>query len=227
MGVRWAVLYVLAGCYQPTFPSGAACAIASDCPGGQPCVDNVCGGLVNMTDAQPPDASVQVDADPDASVDPPSPIQIVIGDDAAELADTEILEGVTVPHGDGDHTSVDSTQTSLIRFDLSSIGGTITRATLRFLPGANHSSGIEVHRGLSQTWSESGLTFSNAPGFDAAISATSGSLTSGTWASMDVTGAVSGSLLTLVLTTASATQTNVASRESSSGGPVLVVESYP
>ena len=114
-----------------------------------------------------------------------------------------------------------------IRFDLSSISGTITRATLRFLPGANHSSGIEGHRSADTSWSETGLTFNNAPGFDAAVVAVSGSLTSGTWASMDVTSAATGGLLTLVLTTASSTQTNVASRESALGGPVLVVESQP
>ena len=115
---------------------------------------------------------------------------------------------------------------TFIRFDLSAISGTITRATLRIFPNANHSAGIEVHRGTDGSWTETGITYQNAPAYDAAIVATFGALVTGTWASMDVTAAVNGTTLTLVLSTSSSTQTNLSSRETANS-PVLVVESIP
>jgi hypothetical protein len=113
-----------------------------------------------------------------------------------------------------------------IRFDLSGISGTITRATLRVFPNANHTAGIEAHRGTSSPWTETGITYQNAPAYDAAIVATFGPLVTGTWASVDVTASVNGTTLTLVLTTSSVTQTNMSSRETANP-PVLIVEYTP
>ncbi len=113
-----------------------------------------------------------------------------------------------------------------LRFDPGSIQGTITRATLRFLPNANHSAGIEVHRTSNNTWTETGLTYANAPPYDTAITATSGTLTTGVWASMDVTSALTGGMVSFVLTTTSVTQTNIWSRQSVNS-PYLVVETTP
>jgi hypothetical protein len=42
---------VIAGCYQPSFPTGAPCTVTDECPGGQMCVGGICGGLA--TDAAP------------------------------------------------------------------------------------------------------------------------------------------------------------------------------
>ena len=113
-----------------------------------------------------------------------------------------------------------------LRFDLSGISGTITRATLKLLPNASHAAGIAAHRGTVNTWSETGITYQNAPPYDASTVGSSGSLVSGAWTSMDVTAAVNGATLTLVLTTTSSTQTNLSSRETANP-PVLVVESSP
>ena len=115
---------------------------------------------------------------------------------------------------------------SYLRFDLSAIAGTVTRATLRFLPNANHSQGLEVHQSTATSWSETGITFENAPSYDASILATSGALVSGVWTSMDATVAATGSTVTVVLTTTSPTQASLASRQTSNP-PVLVVESVP
>ena len=114
---------------------------------------------------------------------------------------------------------------SYLRFDLGSIQGTITRATLRFLPSANHP-GVDVHRTSNNSWTEMGLTYSNAPAFDAAIAATSGALKTGVWSSMDVTSAVTGGSVNFVLTTSSSTQTNIWSRQSVNA-PYLVIETHP
>ena len=115
---------------------------------------------------------------------------------------------------------------SYLRFDLGSIQGTISRATLWFLPNANHSTGVEVHRTSNSTWTEMGLTYNNAPSFDAAIVVTSGALKTGVWSSMDVTSAVTGGSVNLVLTTTSSTLTNVSSRQSVNS-PYLVIETSP
>ena len=115
---------------------------------------------------------------------------------------------------------------SYLRFDLGSIQGTVTRATLWFRANANHSTGVEVHRTSDNTWTEMGITYNNAPAFDAAILATSGSLKTGVWSSMDVTSAVTGGSLNFVLTTTSSTQTNIWSRQSVDA-PYLVIEASP
>ena len=115
---------------------------------------------------------------------------------------------------------------SYLRFDLGSIQGTITRATLWFRPNANHSTGVEVHRTSNNTWTEMSITYNTAPSFDAAIVATSGALTTGVWSSMDVTSAVTGGSVNFVLTTTSSTQTNIWSRQSVNS-PYLVIESSP
>lgn len=113
-----------------------------------------------------------------------------------------------------------------LRFNAGSISGTITRATLRFLPNANHAAGVEVHRTSNNSWTETGLTFANAPSYDAAITATSGALTAGVWSSIDVTSALTGGMVSFVLTTASSTQTNIWSRQSVNA-PYLVIETTP
>lgn len=115
---------------------------------------------------------------------------------------------------------------SYLRFDPWSIPGTVTRATLWFLPNANHTAGIEVHRTSNNTWTEMSITYNNAPTFDAAIVATSGALKTGVWSSMDVTSAVTGGSVNFVLTTTSSTQTNVWSRQSVNA-PYLVIETSP
>ena len=114
---------------------------------------------------------------------------------------------------------------SYLRFDLGSVQGTITRATLRLLPNANHS-GIEVHRTSNSTWTETSLTYNNAPFFDAAIVASSGALKTGVWSSMDVTSALTGGAVNFVLTTTSSTQSNIWSRQSVNS-PYLVIETSP
>jgi hypothetical protein len=163
MGVRHAVLgLLLGGCYQPAFPSGAACAVDADCPGGQPCVGNVCGGSARP-DA-PPDAAVTPDAplDPDAPL--PPPVTFTIGDTADEVFDTELLEGQNTPIGDLDHNSVDTDDHALIRFNLTQIAsGTVLSAELviRTFDEASEDGGtVLVHR-MREAWSEDTATFVN------------------------------------------------------------------
>jgi hypothetical protein len=163
MGVRWAVLCacVLAGCYQPTFPVGGACATNAECPGGQPCVNNVCGGTASTPDAAVDAPTVVIDAPPPPG-DAAPPIEIVIGDDTSELRDAEIMID-ELNFGDGDHVSVDDQDFAVMRFELSSISTAATivsaQLTVRTFDTAGTDGGtIFVHR-LRESWEESTVTW--------------------------------------------------------------------
>jgi len=115
---------------------------------------------------------------------------------------------------------------SYLRFDVPA-SGTIVRATLRLFANSNHSIGLRAHRSSNVSWSESGIKYSNAPAYDAAVLGGSGPLIAGAWSTIDVTAAVtSGEALTIVLTTISVTQASLASGETASW-PQLVVETAP
>jgi hypothetical protein len=115
---------------------------------------------------------------------------------------------------------------SYIRFDLTGVPGVITRATLRFLPKANHSQGVAIHGGVTAAWTETGIVYGNAPSFDLTVLGVSGPMTSGSWVAVDVSGAVGTGSVTFVITTTSPTQTNIASRETADP-PVLELETVP
>jgi hypothetical protein len=158
MGARWATLLLLAGCYRPTFPTGAACVDDGDCVNGQPCIENVCGGTASPPD--PPDSpAAQPDGPP---ADGAPPVEIVLGDDADELRDVELL--LDEPNlGDGDHLSVDDDDFSVVRFDLSSIPSSATvlgaKLTVRtFDTAATDGGTILVHR-LRESWDEASATW--------------------------------------------------------------------
>ena len=116
---------------------------------------------------------------------------------------------------------------SYLRFDLAAVSGTIVRATLRMYANSSQSTGLEAHRSTNVSWTESGVTYANAPPFDAPILGTSGQLTAGTWSSIDVSAAASGGgSVTLVLLTTSVTQVSLASGEAANW-PQLVVQTTP
>jgi hypothetical protein len=158
------VLVLVAGCYRPAAPIGAPCEQTSDCPAGQVCVGNVCGGTVE------PDAPLPIDAvdapPPDAAPDtPPGTMMIVIGDDAAEVRDTEVnqAEPDTVL-GEFDHVSVDTPETTLLWFDLTGISPTVTvlSATLTVTTdggSADRNGGtVTIHR-MREAWLENEATW--------------------------------------------------------------------
>lgn len=110
-----------------------------------------------------------------------------------------------------------------IRFRLAGLSGTVTRATLRLYARDSNSRGFSVAPTAS-TWTESGITWSNAPVAGTAL-ATSGSLLAGTWVAIDVPPHVVGNGdVSVMLATTSSSSMRLASRESGSAGPRLVVE---
>jgi hypothetical protein len=115
---------------------------------------------------------------------------------------------------------------SYLRFDLSGLAGqVVTKATLRIFAATSGSPGetIEVHGSSDTTWTETGITYANAPSFGAAVDS-AGSIAGGSWISLDVTSLVSGDgPLTLVVDSQGDTRIRFASRETTTP-PQLVVQ---
>jgi hypothetical protein len=112
---------------------------------------------------------------------------------------------------------------SYLRFGVANLAGEVSRATLRILPKVSSAAGVSV-RPVSGNWGEKTITWANAPAPGTAV-ASSGALTAGTWASIDVTSLVAGNgAVNLALVAPAGGAVGLPSREASSNRPQLVVE---
>ncbi len=112
---------------------------------------------------------------------------------------------------------------SYLRFDVQG-AGIVTSATLRIWATSSHSVGYEVHGVADTSWSESAITFSNAPAFAASAVGTSGPIAAGSWTSVDVTSLVQGNgPVSMMLLTTSSTQLAMSSREAGANTPQLII----
>ena len=112
-----------------------------------------------------------------------------------------------------------------LRFDPRDVVGTVTRATLRLYPTSKSSIGYDVRGVADNSWQESTIAYSNAPALAATAVGSSGPYGAGTWTSVDVTSLVSaGAPVSFAVTTSSDTILSIASRESGSTSPTLVIE---
>src|SRR4051794_1144766 len=75
--------------------------------------------------------------------------------------------------GTGDELEVDAKPTlrSYVKFDLSSIRGTVTSAVLKLTATSSSKLGFDVREVASSSWSERSLTYSTAPAYSASIGA--------------------------------------------------------
>jgi hypothetical protein len=113
---------------------------------------------------------------------------------------------------------------SYLRFNVQGVTRSILRVTLRIFANSASNAGYAAHGVSDNTWSESGLTYANAPAVGPALSS-SGGFPAGTWTSVDVSTWVTGNgTWSLALTTTSGTAVSLASRETTSTQPQLVVE---
>ncbi len=113
---------------------------------------------------------------------------------------------------------------SYLRFALSGLSGSVTKAILKIYANSSQPSGFAVDAVSNDTWGESTINYSNAPAVGSQL-ATSGAVTSGAYLSIDVTSYVKGNGdIDLALAGLSTTQLSLASRESSNP-PQLVVTS--
>jgi len=112
---------------------------------------------------------------------------------------------------------------SYLRFNLTGLSGTVTKATLRMYANSASSSGLQAHGVANTTWGEKTITYANALAMSG-VASTSTAVKANTWVEMDVTSLVStNGLLSLAVTTSGATAINLASRESAANAPQLVV----
>ena len=112
-----------------------------------------------------------------------------------------------------------------VQFQPFGISGHIERAIFRFFPLSTSNDGFQV-RSISRAWSETRIDFDNAPPVGKVINF-SGSLSKDHWREIDVTRLVRSTTLTvrLALVALGPTEIAIASRETRSHAPQLVVES--
>ncbi len=110
-----------------------------------------------------------------------------------------------------------------LRFDVANVSGTVSRATLFLYAPSKSMVGYDVRGVSDNSWSESTLTYANAPPVASSAAGSSGAITSGTWTSVDVTSLVHGNgLVSFAVTSSASTAVSVDSRESGLGATLAV-----
>ena len=111
---------------------------------------------------------------------------------------------------------------SYVRFQVSGVSGSVSSARLRlFVTEASDDAGTVF--GVTGAWTETGITWNNAPPIAGSALATGGAATNGSWEEYDVTSAVVGNgTYSFVLTSSSSDTVAFSSREGANP-PQLVV----
>lgn len=116
---------------------------------------------------------------------------------------------------------------SYLRFNVSGLSGTVTKAVLRLYANSRLSVGYNVYSVDNNAWSESTLNFSNAPSMGAQLGS-AGAITAGTWTSVDVTQYVKGSgTFSFGLRNPDSTALSLASRESTNKPQLIITTAAP
>jgi hypothetical protein len=115
---------------------------------------------------------------------------------------------------------------SYLRFNVSGISGTVTRARLRLYVTNPTGNGPGLYRvDPSAVWSETGITWSNKPARSGGAIANLGSISTGRYVEYDVTGTVTANgTYTFNLWGESTDGADFNSKEASSNRPQLVIE---
>lgn len=113
---------------------------------------------------------------------------------------------------------------SYVRFDLSTLSGdSITSALLKIYANSSLSEGFSIDQLSDNTWQENTITFNNAPAPESSITQ-SGDVSSDQWVTIDITSYIKGAgIYDVVFDPLSTTQLSLASRESGSNAPQLIV----
>ncbi len=113
---------------------------------------------------------------------------------------------------------------SYLRFVVSGLNGAaVQTALLRIYANSANTAGFSVQAVSNNTWVENGITCSNAPAAGAAINS-SIAFAAGTWVEVDLSSYVKAAgTFSLMLSSTSSTNTNLASREDATHAPQLVV----
>ena len=110
-------------------------------------------------------------------------------------------------------------------FVVTGLTAPVAKATLRVYANSSQSTGYDAYLVSDSTWSETKITYANAPPFAASKLGSSGSVKAQTWTSADVTSLVPGNgTYSLALTTSNSTALSLASREAGANAPQLLIE---
>jgi hypothetical protein len=130
----------------------------------------------------------------------------------------------TTTHGTATALRVDASPVvrSLLRFNVTGLTGTLTRATLRVWATSAQATGYDAYSVADNTWVETTVDDANAPPFGVKLGS-SGAVAAGTWTSVDVTSDVTGDgTYSLGLSTTNSTALALSSREGTNP-PQLVI----
>jgi len=116
---------------------------------------------------------------------------------------------------------------SYLRFDVQELNGRVSRATLRIFANSAASAGAVANSVSDNSWTESTINYNNAPPVGNTLGS-SGAFGAGVWISIDVTSYITGNgTYNLALTTPGSTAISLASRESGTNAPQLVIQTSP
>jgi hypothetical protein len=113
---------------------------------------------------------------------------------------------------------------SYLRFVVSGLAsGTVQSAILRIYAKSANTTGFSVHSVTNNTWTETGITYTNSPAIGSVISS-SKPFVAGAWVSVDITTFIKGNgTYNLAIDSTNITNTSLGSRESGANSPQLVV----
>ena len=102
-----------------------------------------------------------------------------------------------------------------LRFDLSSLSGTVSKAILEVHAGSESGRGVSIHTVADNSWGETTITYANAPSPSSTVTDSSGGYSTGTTLQFDVTSLVTGpGLVSFAITDNNNTARRFDSRES-------------
>ena len=112
---------------------------------------------------------------------------------------------------------------SYLRFDVQGLTGNVTSATLRIYANSASTLGYNVYAVPDTTWTETGITSSNAPALGSSWGS-SGTFSANGWTTVDVTAYITGNgIYNLAFSTGSTTNVSYSSREGANA-PQLVIQ---
>jgi Calcineurin-like phosphoesterase len=111
-----------------------------------------------------------------------------------------------------------------LKFNVTGVSGTITKATFRVFTQTSSGSGYELHAVSDNAWTEAGLNYANRPAVGALVG-TAVNFTGNTWTSVDVTSVVKNNgTFSFEMNAVSTSLKKYASKESGANAPQLVLE---
>ena len=116
----------------------------------------------------------------------------------------------------------------LLKFVVTGVnGGTVASATLRLYNVDASNQGGDLHRVADNAWSESTVTWKNAPAGDTAVIGSLGVVTTGTWSEVDLTSLVTGDGVYSLRITSPSSDEAVYSSKEGTAAPQLVISVRP